>query len=85
MFKLCMQNEIYINNVKADPSFFHMKQIAQKVQLARQMAKQSGKQIVVVYCNEYDQTWWPNWGPNSMDTGGVGGSEEAVIFLEVSV
>jgi len=36
---------------------------------------------VAIFCAEYGQTWWPNWGPKSAQRGGVGGSEEAVIFL----
>jgi len=40
---------------------------------------------IAIYCNEYGQTWWPNWGPTSVETGGVGGSEEAVIFLSRSL
>eukprot|EP00948_MAST-09A_sp_MAST-9A-sp1_P004176 g4176.t1 len=35
---------------------------------------------LVIYCNEYGQTWWPQWGPSSLD-GGLGGSEEAVVYL----
>ena len=41
---------------------------------------------LVIYCNEYGQTWWPKWGPSSLHKskesgGGLGGSEEAVVFL----
>ena len=36
---------------------------------------------VAVYCYEYGQTWWPHWGPRSVEEGGAGGSEEAVILL----
>jgi len=36
---------------------------------------------VAIYCYEYGQTWWPNWGPSSLTQGGLGGSEEAVVFL----
>ncbi|KDO30324.1 hypothetical protein SPRG_05035 [Saprolegnia parasitica CBS 223.65] len=39
-----------------------------------------GGRIVVIYCYEYGQTWWPHWGPSSTRNG-VGGSEEAVIYL----
>ena len=55
--------------------------VQEQVYLARKMSRMQGKKILIIYCNEYDQTWWPNWGPTSMDTGGAGGSEEAVIFL----
>ena len=78
---MMLQNRIYMQQVNMDPALIYMKQMKHQVQLARQSANQNGKKIVVIYCNEYEQTWWPNWGPNSMDTGGVGGSEEAVIFL----
>ncbi|EQC40455.1 hypothetical protein, variant [Saprolegnia diclina VS20] len=40
----------------------------------------TGGRIVVIYCYEYGQTWWPHWGPSSTRDG-VGGSEEAVIYL----
>jgi protein O-GlcNAc transferase len=36
--------------------------------------------IVVLYCYEYGQTWWDEWGPSSLKKG-LGGSEEAVLFL----
>jgi hypothetical protein len=36
---------------------------------------------LVIYCDEYGQTWWPGWGPHSLISGGLGGSEEAVVFL----
>jgi tetratricopeptide (TPR) repeat protein len=41
----------------------------------------SNKPVLAIYCYEYGQTWWPNWGPKSPDNGGAGGSEEAVIFI----
>ena len=44
-----------------------------------------GTPICVIYCNEYGQTWWPKWGPRSIDNGGVGGSEESVIFIARSL
>ena len=55
------------------------------VQAAREEAHSRGMRVLAIYCNEYGQTWWPNWGPNSMDTGGVGGSEEAVIFISAEL
>lgn len=51
------------------------------VEEARMTARREGRRVVVVYCDEYGQTWWPRWGPTSMDRGGAGGSEEAVIFI----
>ena len=36
---------------------------------------------IVIYCNEYGNTWFPRWGPRSPELGGMGGSEEAAIFL----
>jgi glycosyltransferase involved in cell wall biosynthesis len=49
---------------------------------AREMAgrRPHGIMSVAIYCHEYGQTWWPAWGPSSIAKG-VGGSEEAVIFL----
>ena len=57
----------------------------------------AGVPVVVIYCNEYGQTWWPRWGPSSIHgagsggtgtkkeekkkKGGLGGSEEAVVYL----
>jgi protein O-GlcNAc transferase len=38
------------------------------------------KVVVAFYCHEYDQAWWGQWGPSSLETG-LGGSEEAVVFL----
>ncbi|ETW05011.1 hypothetical protein, variant [Aphanomyces invadans] len=35
---------------------------------------------LVIYCYEYGQGWWGEWGPYSTETG-VGGSEEAVIYM----
>jgi glycosyltransferase involved in cell wall biosynthesis len=37
--------------------------------------------IVAIYCNEYNQSWWGQWGASSVDRGGLGGSEESVVFL----
>merc|ERR1719272_382456 len=56
-----------------------------QVESARETSRISGKRILVIYCDEYGQTWWPNWGPSSMDQGGAGGSEEAVIFISAEL
>ena len=40
-----------------------------------------GRNSVAIYCDEYGQTWWPRWGPRSLLEGGLGGSEEAVVFM----
>ena len=37
--------------------------------------------VVAIYCHEYGQTWWPAWGPSSLATNGLGGAEEAVVFV----
>ena len=37
--------------------------------------------VVAIYCNEYNQSWWGQWGSSSVDRGGLGGSEESVVFL----
>lgn len=36
--------------------------------------------MVALYCFEYGNAWFPNWGPSSLGKG-LGGSEEAVINL----
>lgn len=36
---------------------------------------------VAIICDEYGQTWWPGWGPSSLQQSGLGGSEESVVFL----
>ncbi|KAG7389404.1 hypothetical protein PHYBOEH_007514 [Phytophthora boehmeriae] len=38
------------------------------------------KIVIAIYCHEYGQAWWEPWGPSSLKTG-LGGSEEAVVFL----
>ncbi|KAG6572510.1 putative UDP-N-acetylglucosamine-peptide N-acetylglucosaminyltransferase 110 kDa subunit [Phytophthora cinnamomi] len=38
------------------------------------------KVVIAFYCHEYGQEWWEHWGPSSLDTG-LGGSEEALVFL----
>ena len=40
-----------------------------------------GALVVVLFCHEYGNTWWPSWGPSSAGTSGLGGSEEAVVFI----
>ncbi len=35
---------------------------------------------LAIFCNEYGQTWWPNWSYASIGTG-LGGSEEAAYFM----
>jgi predicted O-linked N-acetylglucosamine transferase (SPINDLY family) len=52
---------------------------------ARQRVDPLFRGVVVIFCDEYGQTWWPNWGPTSMDQGGAGGSEEAVIFISAEL
>ncbi|KAK7242259.1 protein N-acetylglucosaminyltransferase [Aureococcus anophagefferens] len=47
----------------------------------RGAARRAGNLVVAIYCDEYGQTWWPDWGPSSLETGGLGGSEEAVVFV----
>ncbi len=38
--------------------------------------------VIAFYCEEYGQSWWPQWGSwNLRDNRAVGGSEEAVIHL----
>ncbi|KAI9995901.1 hypothetical protein PInf_012974 [Phytophthora infestans] len=38
------------------------------------------KVVIAFYCHKYDQSWWGQWGPSFLKTG-LGGSEEAVVFL----
>ncbi|CAM9567073.1 unnamed protein product, partial [Chrysoparadoxa australica] len=38
--------------------------------------------VVAIYCHEYGQSWFKQWGPSSLKKGkGLGGSEEAVVFI----
>ena len=48
----------------------------------------AGRTTIAIYCDEYGQNWWSEWGPSSLkiqsnDTKpkGLGGSEEAVLFM----
>lgn len=36
--------------------------------------------VIAIYCDEYGNSWWGNWGPSSTGAG-IGGSEEAVIYM----
>lgn len=36
--------------------------------------------VVALYCFEYGNAWFPNWGPSSLGKG-LGGSEEVVVHL----
>lgn len=36
--------------------------------------------VIALYCFEYGNAWFPNWGPSSLGRG-LGGSEEVVIHL----
>jgi len=49
--------------------------------VADTVAKRPASRTVAIYCNEYGQTHWPGWGPSSLKTSGLGGSEEAVVFV----
>lgn len=50
--------------------------------LVRKRARRPKDALVVAfYCNEYTQSWWGSWGPSSVRSSGLGGSEEAVVFL----
>ena len=40
----------------------------------------AGVPVLALYCEEYGQTWWPQWGPWDLHRG-LGGSEEAVVYL----
>eukprot|EP00903_Cladosiphon_okamuranus_P006818 g6643.t4 len=43
---------------------------------------QASPTVVALYCYEYGNAWFPNWGPSDLDLGrGLGGSEEVVIHL----
>jgi len=42
--------------------------------------RKKDRPTVAIYCDEYGQTWWPGWGPSSLGKG-LGGSEEAVVFI----
>eukprot|EP00938_MAST-03A_sp_MAST-3A-sp1_P004551 g4551.t1 len=36
--------------------------------------------VITIYCDEYGNSWWGPWGPSSTGAG-IGGSEEAVIYM----
>ena len=42
---------------------------------------------VVLYCFEYGNAWWGQWGPSNVVPGGrgLGGSEEAVVYLSAEL
>jgi hypothetical protein len=40
----------------------------------------AGRKTISIYCNNYGDEWWANWGPNSL-LSGIGGSEEGVIYM----
>jgi protein O-GlcNAc transferase len=44
------------------------------------LPRPAGKISVALYCHEYGQAWFPNWGPSSVGKG-LGGSEEAAVFI----
>lgn len=46
----------------------------------RKLPRPDNKLVLAFYCHEYGQSWWNQWGPTSLITG-LGGSEEAVVFL----
>uniref|UniRef100_K3WA70 protein O-GlcNAc transferase n=1 Tax=Globisporangium ultimum (strain ATCC 200006 / CBS 805.95 / DAOM BR144) TaxID=431595 RepID=K3WA70_GLOUD len=43
-----------------------------------------GQRVIALYCHEYGGSWWGAWGPSSLHNG-LGGSEEAVVFLSVEL
>lgn len=71
----------------ADAEFIKWVELGNRLAFAtsgRQVQKRArprGKAVVAIYCNEYGQSWWGDWGPSSLTTAGLGGSEEAVVFL----
>uniref|UniRef100_A0A7S3JQD7 O-GlcNAc transferase C-terminal domain-containing protein n=1 Tax=Aureoumbra lagunensis TaxID=44058 RepID=A0A7S3JQD7_9STRA len=69
--------------VDAVPAMHAQKKATQEQVDALHRARtfRKNRRVVIIYCDEYGQTWWPNWGPSSMKIGGLGGSEEAVIFV----
>ena len=44
------------------------------------LSESRGRPRLAIYCDEYGQSWWGDWGPSSLGKG-LGGSEEAVIFI----
>ena len=38
---------------------------------------------IAIYCNEYGNAWWGQWGPSSASPKGtgLGGAEEAVLYI----
>lgn len=50
----------------------------------RKATRPTARKVVAIYCYEYGQAWWGQWGPSSLRTG-LGGSEEAVVFLSAEL
>ncbi|TMW60248.1 hypothetical protein Poli38472_000290 [Pythium oligandrum] len=46
----------------------------------QKLARPPGRRVIAFYCHEYGQSWWDAWGPSSLSRG-LGGSEEAVVFM----
>ena len=49
------------------------------------VSKVSSKPRVVIYCEEYGNAYWPRWGPSSVNTTGLGGSEEAAYYVSLEL
>lgn len=58
----------------------HGDDFAHSLSERRILPRPDGLTVIAIYCDEYGNSWWPPWGPTSTGTG-IGGSEEAVIFM----
>ena len=77
-----MANAVFLDTVRNENSFESQKMKMGKTILF--LDRPLNKTVIAIYCHEYGNTWWKNWGPSSLEKG-VGGSEEAVIFLSAAL
>lgn len=66
---------------EAIEQFSHAVRLKNEVEFQHILPRpRSGLPRVAIYCDEYGQSWWGEWGPSSLGRG-LGGSEEAVVFI----
>lgn len=50
------------------------------ISVASRVPGERAPTVIAIYCHEYTNAWFPNWGPSSLGKG-LGGSEEVVIYV----
>lgn len=93
-------NRFVINNAGAEllgiglmrrhmESFHHISYESNRHDIANHNASQCvdlpDRMVIAFFCHEYGNQYWPKWGKSSLLRGGLGGSEEAVVFLSESL